>query len=267
MSNPAVTKLVHSRIDNMTFWMDDNIGESIHIHLGNFRLDSTIADVYDLASELTDSITKLVDVAGFDCRDYDPVYISRMLAPYLSGLKMVKRDTVKVGDLIVAYDIKHGLTKYVNVSKGRAIKALNGDPSENNDHRGSHHVGQTSEQRLQSMLDSVKEQGYPYNNQYIVVYGDQMLIRDGQHRASCLYHLYGNIEIPILRLYFTDEKTIKYETNYLKQYINNLKGKKISARRVISKIKRKMLAIKNKAQQKAYSYKNRDDIEYLERFF
>ena len=60
---------------------------------------------------------------------------------------------------------------------------------------------------MQLILDSVKQNGYPYNNNYIVLYGDDNIIRDGQHRASCLYYLYGNIEIPVMRLHFKDYKT------------------------------------------------------------
>lgn len=267
MSNPAVTKLVHSRIDNMSFWMDDNIGESIHIHLGNFRLDLSISELYELASELTDSITNLINIPGFDCRDYDPVFISRMLAPHLCKLKEVKKDVVNVGDLIVAYDTKYGLTKYVNISKGRAIKALNGDPSENNDNRSSHHVGQSSEQRLQSMLESVKQQGYPFDNHFIVTYGDQMLIRDGQHRASCIYYLYGNIEIPIVRLFFEDKKIMQYDKNITKQVILLLRGKKLTINKFIRKIYRSIVALNESIKRKIYNYINKKDNENIEKYY
>ena len=68
MSNPAVTKLVRGRIDGMSFWMDDHIGESIHIHLGAFRLDLSAEALHELSEELKDTLNELIAVEGFDCR-------------------------------------------------------------------------------------------------------------------------------------------------------------------------------------------------------
>ena len=48
MSNPAVTKLVRDRIGRLSFWMDDNIGESVHIHLADFRMDMTVEEIFAL---------------------------------------------------------------------------------------------------------------------------------------------------------------------------------------------------------------------------
>lgn len=234
MSNPAVTKLVRGEFDKMSFWMDDNVGESIHIHLGNFRLDLTKNELYELNNELSSTITKLVNVEGFKCKNFDPVFVSRMLSPFLSRLVSIKIDYVKVGDLIVAYDTKRGFTKYANIKKGRAFKALNGDSSENEDNRGSHHVGQTSSERLDDMFNSVLEHSYPYNNQYIVLFGDQMLIRDGQHRASCILKQLGDIKIPVIRMYFDDEDLIKYQTSKIKQLFGRIKS--TSFLRIIRKI-------------------------------
>ena len=58
MSNPAVTKLVRDDIGNLRFWMDDNIGESVHIHLADFRMDLTVEELNTLSKELTDTINK-----------------------------------------------------------------------------------------------------------------------------------------------------------------------------------------------------------------
>lgn len=217
MSNPAVTKLVRDDIGNLRFWMDDNIGESIHIHLADFRLDLTVEEIEQLAGELADSMNLLLDIEGFDCKKMDPVFLSLLLAKRLKYLKSVKLDTVRLSELIVNYRNKFGFLKYNKLTESRAVKALRGDSSENDGARKSHHVGQTSKQRLDTMKQSIEAHGYPYNGQYIILYEDQMLIRDGQHRASCLYVENGDMEIPVLRLYFSDSKVSEYERNYVKQ--------------------------------------------------
>ena len=37
-------------------------------------------------------------------------------------------------------------------------------------------------------------------------YSTIVIIFDGQHRASCLYYLYGNIRVPVRRMWFKDGK-------------------------------------------------------------
>ncbi|MGN0153440.1 MAG: hypothetical protein ACI4A3_03245 [Lachnospiraceae bacterium] len=219
MSNPAVTKLVRDDIGNLRFWMDDNIGESVHIHLADFRMDLTVEELDKLSAELTDTVNQLVDIEGFDCNKMDPVFLSLLLAKKMKHLRSVQIDRVMLEDLIVNHRNRFGFLKYQKLSESRAVKALNGDNSENDGSRRSHHIGQTSRQRLDAMKDSISEHGYPYDGQYIVLYEDQMLIRDGQHRASCLYVSEGNIEIPVLRLFFDDPKVAAYETSYVKQLI------------------------------------------------
>jgi len=261
MSNPAVTKLVYGQFDNMPFWMDDNIGESIHIHLGNFRLDTSILELSVLSNALRDCLTQLINVPGFDCHNFDPVFLSRMLYPLLPHLVSVKVDMVYVGELIVAYD-KKGFTRYYNIRKGRVIKALNGKPKENNDTRGSNHLGQTSSERLSAINQSLIDNGYPLNNQYIVVYGDQKLIRDGQHRASCIFNSKGNLEIPILRLYFDDDNLIKYRKSLLIQFF-----KKLSIKKFFRLLKRKIKTNFKKIKNKLIFIRNRSHYSELKKYF
>lgn len=223
MSNPAVTKLVRDEIGNLKFWMDDNIGESIHIHLADFRLDLTIEEIDALAEELKDTVNKLLAVDGFDCNKIDPVFLSLLLAKRLPHLTAVKLDRVYLEDLMVNHRGKFGFLKYQKLPNSRAVKALRGNSKENDGHRKSHHIGQTSQQRLDAMKDSIAANGYPYNGQYIILYEDQMLIRDGQHRASCLYVEQGNIEIPVLRLYFDDPGVSAYEKGVIQQLLAGMK--------------------------------------------
>ena len=188
MSNPAVTKLTRASIGPSKFWMDDNIGESVHIHLDDLRLDLTCDELSALAKDLNETINHLVNVDGFDCNHIDPVFLQLYLAKLLPYLDSVKMDEVSVGDLIVSHGIGFGCCKYQKIADSRAVKALNGDSRENDDHRKSHHIGQSSQDRLDAMNQSISDNGYGYNGNLIILYNDQMLVRDGQHRAACIYN-------------------------------------------------------------------------------
>jgi hypothetical protein len=68
-------------------------------------------------------------------------------------------------------------------------------------------LGQSDEQRISEVLASIKKNGYPHDGKYIVLYNNELKIRDGRHRASCLLHIFGNIKIPVLRLYLKHGET------------------------------------------------------------
>lgn len=268
MSNPAVTKLVRDEIGNLKFWMDDNIGESIHIHLADFRLDLTVEELCRLSAELTDTMNKLVDVEGFDCNKIDPVFLSLLLAKRMRHLKSVSIDHVMLGDLIVNHRNGLGFLEYEKLAKSRAVRALQGDPAKNDGFRRSHHIGQTSQQRLDAMKQSVSENGYPYQGQYIVLYENQMLIRDGQHRASCLYVDKGNIEIPVLRLYFDSPAIAAYQTSFLMQLaagIGKLNGKKI--KKGLRKLLKAMWHTATGMKNRIYFLFHRRSIKKMERIY
>ena len=52
MSNPAVFELAQSIIANQKICIEDNIGESIHLHIGLVRIDMTVKEFQNLASTL-----------------------------------------------------------------------------------------------------------------------------------------------------------------------------------------------------------------------
>ena len=54
------------------------------------------------------------------------------------------------------------------------------------------------------MFESVKRNGYPFNEEYITFWNDQNIVRDGQHRAGSIYFLTPDAVIPIQRWIFQD---------------------------------------------------------------
>ena len=74
----------------------------------------------------------------------------------------------------------------------------------------TNHINVSNYERVLNVFESVKKYNYPLNNQYIILYNDKYEIRDGQHRACSLRYLYGNIEIPIKRIYFDEVEVNKF---------------------------------------------------------
>ena len=209
MSNPAVIKLQQKNIGKSRVWLDDNFGESIHIHIDDIRADLSNTEFDDICDDIASAINNLVQIEGFDCHNIDPIYLEVMLWKDLLRLQSVKMDKINLCNLLAP-----GRNGIAPLPSSRAVRALKGDTNENDGKRLSHHMGEDSAQRLDRMKKSIQEHGYPYNNHYIILYGNDNIIRDGQHRAACLYDLYGDIEVPVMRLYFEDYKAEKEKVSH-----------------------------------------------------
>ena len=212
MSNPAVVKLDRDHVNKSMVWLDDNFGESIHIHIDDIRVDLTVEEFKSLNDDLGIILNDLLRIDNFDITKIDPVYLSLWLWPRLSKISKIKIDNVNLGDMLVrSMDGK----RIEALRNSVEVKALNKETKENDTFkRESNHIGQTDTQRLCGILDSIKQNGYPYDGKYIIMFGDNNLIRDGQHRASCLYYLYGTKDVPVMRIYFDDMKSSN-KTNFL----------------------------------------------------
>jgi hypothetical protein len=206
MSSPGVTKLAKRHIGKTRVWLDDNIGESIHIHIDEFRLDLTIEEFSLLKKDILDALELLYPIEGLDIRKINPVFLSIFLIDRLPDIEKVTIDEVMLNDIFIPKTKLFIFKKLIPLKQSKVVKALHGDTKENDRYRRSHYNNQTSTERLNLVLDSLSKYSYPYNGKYIILYNDEMEVRDGQHRAACLLHLYGNIRIPIMRIYFRNSE-------------------------------------------------------------
>lgn len=197
MSNPAVIKLAMGKVGKSKVWLDDNYGESIHLHIDDYRVDLSVQEFATLYEDMCDILNNLVDVEGLDIRNIDPVFLSLFLWKDLPNLISAKIDYIWLEDMMAPNNSDHKIYK---LSESVGVKALQGNPEVSEGFRKSHHVFQTEKERMSIILESIKTNGYPHNGHYIIVYGNDNIIRDGQHRASCLYYLNGNQKVPVLRL-------------------------------------------------------------------
>ena len=208
MSNPAVIKLASGKVGRSQVWMDDNFGESIHLHIDDMRVDMTVNEFSALHEDLCDILNDLVGVENLDFRTIDPVFLSGMLWDKLPRLKSARIDTVKLSDLLAPYH-----NKVYRLEDSVGVRILRGEIKAE-EHRKSGHISQSEQVRMSGLLESIKEHGYPHNRNYIVLYGDDNIIRDGQHRASCLFYLNGDMEVPVLRLFFDGYRSPKIHKYY-----------------------------------------------------
>lgn len=261
MSNPAVITLAYTRTSLGKFQVEDNLGEAIHLHLSEIRCDLSISEFEDLADAVGMALERFIKCEGFSINKFSSEFLFQLAEiNALSELSSLEEDTINLREIQVDTFNFLGFPTLKSLSQSRVIKALNGRPSENNKRNERNYYGQTNQQRLDNMLDSIKKNGYPYKGKKIVLLKGSNKIYDGQHRAACMYHLWGNKEVPILRITFLDNKLVKRNATkdayyyYRRQAMSFIK-------KIYRKIKKTPIAIKIKLyswvlQFDRYRFKN-----------
>ena len=98
MSNPAVIMLTDvSTKSGGRFKIEDNIGEAIHIHYDNFRIDLTIKEFFEFAELIEGCLISLIDNPDFNINNYDPSFLLDIyyMIPDLEGISFEKVFTIK----------------------------------------------------------------------------------------------------------------------------------------------------------------------------
>lgn len=94
MSNPGVILLVEEMIKGQSYRIEDNLGENIHIHYGNIRLDLTISELRELSKKMKTVVQELIPIEGIDIGKMEAGFLST-IAPYLNDLERIERVEVE----------------------------------------------------------------------------------------------------------------------------------------------------------------------------
>lgn len=107
MGNPAVFELSKCIIDNQIVCIEDNIGESIHLHIGSIRIDLTVSEFEKMADILKNVLESLVNVEGFNVFKCDPFFLSR-ISREIPYLEKVYNKNVFLEDLFIRIKDSNG---------------------------------------------------------------------------------------------------------------------------------------------------------------
>ncbi len=209
MSNPAVITLANasnSKNKIKRFVIEDNIGESIHLHIDNMRIDFNIEEYLSFADLIRNSLKELDFLCGYKLDDFDEHFLKEC-SVFLPKLKSIMIEDIELSQMkcLVYSNIRHDLKllKLEHISNTPAYKYLQGDKDEFLKYKQFNYFGIDNEKRLLEIVSSIKKNGYPFEDKHIVLFNSQNIVRDGQHRVAVLAHLHGlNSKIKIMRFNF-----------------------------------------------------------------
>jgi len=197
MSNPGVVVL--AALNNKKgyfkrFQIEDNIGECIHLHIDSIRFDLTISEFMELCFLVRKALDELNVIKGCSIDSLDERFLSRaMLKKKSENINASIKDFCLSDLKFIVKKKIFGLYyfKIVSIAKTPQYKYMNGSKDEYLQYDQYSYSFLSNEDRISKLSDSIKMNGYPVNEKYIVKYSSQPIVRDGMHRAACLAQMYG----------------------------------------------------------------------------
>lgn len=223
MSNPAVITLVDSsslRGKFKRFIIEDNIGESIHLHIDKMRIDFTIDEFLEFSSMIRESLLDLDILKGYSINNFGEHFIKEC-SPFLPKLKEIKIEEIEISKLKCIKKTNFrgiiNLIKRTSITSTPAYKYLLGETNEICKYEQFNYILPYNESTLKNIQESINKNGYPHEEKYIVLFEGQDIIRDGEDRAAVLANLFGlDYKVKILRFYFkgNQHKMKIFNTNF-----------------------------------------------------
>lgn len=205
-----VLKADFCQVQMNVLFKDDNV----HIECKYGAETLSIAEFERNCDSMWQILSSMYDTGDLKLKTIDTMYLEQILGIDLPFIVSAKIEIIQMEDLR-NFSVEN--SSGIPLSEGRYYKQISTDNYINYPNHINNLIGQTNEERTRSVLEIMKEFNYSKNGKYIILYNNSNVIRDGEHRAAALYHLYGNIEIPILR--------IKFSQNYYSYKLFYLKGK------------------------------------------
>jgi hypothetical protein len=208
MSNPSVITLSKARlvgVNKLTVCVEDNIGESIHLHINNIRFDFTIHAFIEFSKSIKICQENVFKEEAIALPFIDPFFSFRM-RKFLLHICEVKMESIQLKNLrVIVYSKIFGISIPISakLKQSPVLKYLLTNDDFFLMYEQDSYEFENNVKRLEKLHLSIDSNNYPLNNRYITLFSGQNIIRDGQHRAAILYKKYGpNHEIPVIILSF-----------------------------------------------------------------
>lgn len=192
MSNPAVCFLSTSELDGISFRIEDNLGESIHIHYGLIRIALSIDEFFLFADSIKNAAKQLFELNGFIWEDFDAESFKYEWIKYYTGIKSINCVTVRLDSLFMkeSYTKKRDIKRIIPLCESGYVRLLEGDRSDIDYYSQIGKYEPSRKEKIEAIGKIIDGVGYPFDHKKILINQDGYIL-DGIKRASYLYYKFG----------------------------------------------------------------------------
>lgn len=195
MSNPAVCFLATTSFRGVSFRIEDNLGESIHIHYGMIRIVLSIDEFFLLASSIRVAAEQLLELNGIVWDNFDAESLKYEWVDEYTKLASKKCKSVKLDSLFMkeSYIQNRSIKRVIPLQESGYVRLLQGDTTDIDYYSEPGKYELSRKEKVEAIGKIIDHEGYPFEQKRILV-NQEGYILDGIKRASYLYYKYGGEE-------------------------------------------------------------------------
>lgn len=202
MSNPAVCYLACTQINGVYFAIEDNLGEAVHIHYGDIRIDMTIREFMSLSDCIIDAARELFGLRGLKWDLFDCEAIKEEWAEKYAQISAVEKIDVDLDSLYMkeSFVKKRSIKRIIPIKDSGYIPYYKGISSDREYYDEPGIFEPSRGEKARKIENEILRSGYPYDEKRILIDQDGYIL-DGLKRASCLYYQYGGrYRVPVVKI-------------------------------------------------------------------
>lgn len=220
MSNPAVITLDSEKSGCLhSFRVEDNIGEAIHVHFDEIRLDFTFDEYLNFANSVKKSID---DLNIFDEQlSRLPYDFLKRYSDFLSNYEKIEIETIEASKLYSIEEIK----LFYRIPLKAIKKLIKTDTYKNNIYANEANFDSLPFSDLRFIKNKI-EQIKAGKRLEVILFSGSNIVRDGKLTAIAYVYLYGKkCEIPVKRVYLKNNFKDNLMKNNIVRIFNLVIGK------------------------------------------
>ncbi len=232
MSNPAVCYLIKTQVGGVYFAIEDNLGEAIHFHYGNVRIDMTVREFLQFSDCVINAARELFALRKltWDCFDKEAFKDEWMTRyKYVSKVEMVEIPLRKLF-MKESFKGKRSIKRIIPLVESEYIQFLRRDSDDSEYYLEKGIYEPSRAEKIERIRCNIQNEGYPYDDSRILI-DQEGYILDGVKRASCLCYLYGaDYTIPAIQINIEWEKSLDdrrvQAEEKIKEFLDKQKGER-----------------------------------------
>jgi len=200
MSNPGV--IILSSLNSKKgyfkkFQIEDNIGECVHIHIDSLRIDLSINEFFQLSSLIREALDNLEIIRNFSVNNFDEHFLNAILLSSQRPITVSKKSlAISELNFLVIKRMKYlSIIRKLRIKDTPHFKYFRGKKKEYYSYDQPNYISVNNKERISNLSEVLEEKGYGTDNNYIIKFSGQEIIRDGLHRCAFLAHKFGTEKI------------------------------------------------------------------------